>query len=200
MPEPAVTLMPADDAARLAEFARACKAAARAVSLYPGRPSGHRRLARPLWPKLTARLTQGAHSACRSLRSSARQRRIRREARSGHRRAGVAAASTFHRRHDAERRAPTPRRGARCCCSWRGRRKKCGRTAGSRGCGPPPAGRASRSRRSTTPRCCAKSRVARRRWNRSSPPPSPAPQLQMDDSGMRLLLDIVGDPAAAARR
>ena len=28
--------MPADDAARLAEFARACKAAARAVSLYPG--------------------------------------------------------------------------------------------------------------------------------------------------------------------
>jgi HEAT repeat protein len=36
MPQPAVTFMPADAAARLADFARACKAAARAVSLYPG--------------------------------------------------------------------------------------------------------------------------------------------------------------------
>lgn len=36
MPEPAAAVLPADDAARLTEFARACKAAARAVSLYPG--------------------------------------------------------------------------------------------------------------------------------------------------------------------
>lgn len=36
MPEPVPPPLPADEAARLAEFARACKSAARAVSLYPG--------------------------------------------------------------------------------------------------------------------------------------------------------------------
>jgi hypothetical protein len=36
MPEPVPPALSADEAARLAEFARACKAAARAVSLYPG--------------------------------------------------------------------------------------------------------------------------------------------------------------------
>jgi hypothetical protein len=36
MVEPAATVLASGDAARLAEFARACKAAARAVSLYPG--------------------------------------------------------------------------------------------------------------------------------------------------------------------
>ena len=36
MPEPAPAPLHADDAVRLAEFARACKSAARAVSLYPG--------------------------------------------------------------------------------------------------------------------------------------------------------------------
>jgi HEAT repeat protein len=36
MPEPAPAPLNADEAARLAEFARACKSAARAVSLYPG--------------------------------------------------------------------------------------------------------------------------------------------------------------------
>jgi hypothetical protein len=58
MPEPVATVMPADDAARLAEFARACKAAARAVSLYPG---AHPAIAVSLGrlAELTARLTQG---------------------------------------------------------------------------------------------------------------------------------------------
>ena len=36
MPETAAATLPADAAHRLAEFARACKAALRAVSLYPG--------------------------------------------------------------------------------------------------------------------------------------------------------------------
>ncbi|HZB25363.1 MAG TPA: HEAT repeat domain-containing protein [Vicinamibacterales bacterium] len=50
-------VMPPDDAARLAEFARACKAAARAVSLYPGaHPAIASSLAR--LAELTARLTQ----------------------------------------------------------------------------------------------------------------------------------------------
>jgi hypothetical protein len=58
MPEPAVKPLPADDAARLAEFARACKAAARAVSLYPGaHPAIGVTLGR--LADLTARLTQG---------------------------------------------------------------------------------------------------------------------------------------------
>ena len=58
MPQPAVTLMPADDAARLAEFARACKAAARAVSLYPG---AHPTIASSLskLSETTARLSEG---------------------------------------------------------------------------------------------------------------------------------------------
>jgi hypothetical protein len=58
MPQPAVTLMPADDAARLAEFARACKAAARAVSLYPG---AHPAIAASLskLSETTARLSEG---------------------------------------------------------------------------------------------------------------------------------------------
>ena len=56
MTQPAV--MPPDDAARLAEFARACKAAARAVSLYPGaHPAIASSLAR--LTELTARLTHG---------------------------------------------------------------------------------------------------------------------------------------------
>jgi hypothetical protein len=58
MPEPAANVMPADEAARLAEFARACKAAARAVSLYPGaHPAIGASLGR--LAELTARLTQG---------------------------------------------------------------------------------------------------------------------------------------------
>jgi hypothetical protein len=57
MSEPAVNVMPADEAAKLAEFARACKAAARAVSLYPGaHPAIGASLGR--LADLTARLTQ----------------------------------------------------------------------------------------------------------------------------------------------
>ncbi len=58
MPQPAVTFMPADVAARLAEFARACKAAARAVSLYPGT---HPAIAASLGKlsETTARLIEG---------------------------------------------------------------------------------------------------------------------------------------------
>src|SRR5688572_31671787 len=53
----AVTVLHADDAARLADFARACKAAARAVSLYPGaHPAIGVSLGRLV--ELTARLTQ----------------------------------------------------------------------------------------------------------------------------------------------
>ena len=50
-------MLPADDAARLADFARACKAAARAVSLYPGaHPAIGVSLGR--LAELTARLTE----------------------------------------------------------------------------------------------------------------------------------------------
>jgi hypothetical protein len=55
---PAPTLLPPDDAHRLAEFARVCKAAARAVSLYPG---GHPAIAVSLQrlEQATTRLTDG---------------------------------------------------------------------------------------------------------------------------------------------
>ena len=57
MPEPPANALPAEDAARLAEFARACKAAARAVSLYPGaHPAIGVSLGRLV--ELTGRLTQ----------------------------------------------------------------------------------------------------------------------------------------------
>src|SRR5688500_4425719 len=51
-------MLPPDEAAKLAEFARACKAAARAVSLYPG---GHPAITSSLGrlAQLTARLTEG---------------------------------------------------------------------------------------------------------------------------------------------
>lgn len=59
MPEPSSTAaLPADAAARLADFARTCKAAARAVSLYPG---GHPAIGTSLGrlAEITGRLTEG---------------------------------------------------------------------------------------------------------------------------------------------
>ena len=58
MPEPVPRPLPAEEAARLAEFARACKAAARAVSLYPGaHPAIGVSLGR--LSEITRRLTEG---------------------------------------------------------------------------------------------------------------------------------------------
>src|SRR4029450_11010005 len=59
MAEPTTpTVLAADAAARLADFARACKAAARAVSLYPG---GHPAIGTTLGrlAQVTALLTEG---------------------------------------------------------------------------------------------------------------------------------------------
>ena len=184
---------------RLAEFARACKAASRAVSLYPG---GH-----PAIGTTLGRLARADRRADRGgpftlevrPNAIARQQRRAGQARCRDRRARRRPAPAADRRADAERRRqrrlvahaadaalPAGRGGAR--------RRRHRAASGRR-----PAARASRSSRSTTPRCCARSRE-------TQPPPSGsiaaalwAARLELDESGMRLLLDIVRGPGPPRR-
>ena len=128
-------------------------------------------------------------------RRAAHRRRHARPPGSGHRRARRAPAPPARRRPDVESRASTPSRGARCCSCSPVRPRTCAPMAASGTCGRRPAVRASRSRRSTTPKCFARSRGSRPAPSRSSPRRSPGGPLDLDESGMRLLLDIVQDPA-----
>ena len=164
-----------DAAARLAEFARACKAAARAVSLYPG---GHPAIATTLGrlEQVSAALTQqGPYRVQVMADTPHRRRRGAGEAGCRDRRAGRTVPPPTHRRSHAESGSRPPSRGARCSCCSPAPPTKCAPTAGSSTCGRPPAARASRSKRSTTPRCCARSKAWRRPPSRSSRRRSQAP-------------------------
>ena len=160
--------MPGDQSAALAEFARACKAAARAVSLYPG--------AHPAIGISLTRLVVGGPAALGPERDGARRpshhprdRRPRPGAPGcGHRRARGSAPRAPDRNAARRSRAPAPTTGARCCSCWRGRSRNCWPTAASTRHGRPPAAAgSSRSRKSTTPKSCASAagRTARD-WDR----------------------------------
>ena len=169
---------------RLAEFARACKAArARGVAL-PRRASrdrrrrsaGSRRLTaaltdeRPLHARRSGRSTLLLDDACAG------------QARSRDRRARRRPAPAPDRRADAQRRRRrrlvAHAAAAAGAPAGRSPRRRRDRAA----CGPRPAGRAWRSWRSTTPRSCARSRGRGRR---------PIDQI---------LAAALERPAAAARR
>ncbi len=125
------TLAP-EIAARFAEFARACKAAARAVSLYPGsHPAIGASLGR--LAEATLRLTeQRALHAPGPRRRAPARRRAGGQARSRRRRARRGPASPPDRHADASTPGRTPTRGARSCSCWRDRRTKSAPTAASR--------------------------------------------------------------------
>ena len=185
----------ADAAARLAEFARACKAAARAVSLYPG---GHPAIATSLGAPRA--VDGGAHRAADRIALQVIADKLLIEGATMPKpdaaiaRARRPAAPSSHRRADAESRAPTRSPGARCSCCWPAPPKRSAPTAGSSTCGPRPADRASRSKRSTTPRSCARSRASPPTVEQILAAARSGATLELDDSGMRLLLDIVQDP------
>ena len=98
-----------------------------------------------------------------AVRQAARRRRRTGQAGSGRLRARRAAAPPLDRRPDGQ-----PRRRRRIvahapAAARANARKTCGPTAASGTSGRPPADRASRSRKSTTPRSCARSRALARR-------------------------------------
>ena len=154
---------PTDAASRLADFARACKAAARAVSLYPA--------AHPAIGTTLDRLVETAGGADGGGPVQLQVRRtscsIGGAAPAKPDPAIVELADLLSRqligtltRQRGRRRRVLARAAA---AARRGRRKTCAPTAGSRTCGRRPAARASRSARSTTPRCCARSTARARR-------------------------------------
>jgi hypothetical protein len=162
--------LPADVAAGLTEFARTCKAAARAVSLYPdGHPAIAQSLAR--LADATERLTDRGPFALQVhadalLLDGARPQKPDL--------AVIELAGLLHRHLIG---GVTVNSGA-AADSWRTLLLLLSRPpeevradGGIAPCGPPPADQASISRKSTTPKYCARRKGWRRRSTRSSPPP-----------------------------
>ena len=129
-PTPTPPLTP-DAASRLAEFSRVCKAAARAVSLYPG---GH-----PAIGVSLSRLEQATNEADRrgpvqgpgAVRRPPHRRRADGQARPGRGGARGPPPPPPDRPADASTPAPTPNPGARFCSCSRAARRKCAPTVAS---------------------------------------------------------------------
>ena len=196
MADPATTpTLAPEAAAKFAEFARACKAAARAVALYPGsHPAIGTSLSR--LAQATARLTEGG-----PFRLQVRADTLLLDgALAAKPDPAIAELADVLYRHLIG--ALTVNAGADAE-SWRTLLLLLARTPEevradggiahlwAHGRRPEPRDRGNRLRRSAAREAGRR----RRRSTRSSPPRSPGRQLQLDDSAMRALVDIVGDPA-----
>ena len=180
-------------AARFAEFARACKAAARAVALVSGQPPRHRRFALRGWSQARAAAGRDGRSRSRSGRALLLDGALPQPG-PGDRRTRRGAVPAHDRRADRQSPARTRTPGGRCSCCWRARLRKCAPTAASRDSGPRPAVPASISSKSTMPKSCARSRAKRRPSTKSSPPRSPVRRFSWTMRRCSRCSPIVGHP------